>query len=78
MTPHRLLASASALLLLAACTPYADAPLASGGSVTLRTDGDMGAATSRARLACGESRKTPVVMSVTGEGKDQVATFGCL
>jgi hypothetical protein len=55
-----------------------DTPLTTDGKVTLKTYGDMGTATARARLACGEPKRTPVLMSTRGTGEDQVATFGCL
>jgi len=66
------------LLGLAACTPFPDTPIKNDGTVTLKTYGNMATATSRARLACGDSRRAPVLMSLTGTGDDEVATFGCL
>jgi hypothetical protein len=48
-----------------------DQPVTTDGKVILT-------ATARARLACGEPKKTPVLMSTTGTAHDEVATFGCL
>ena len=64
--------------LLAACTPYPDTPEVVGGRVTLKTYGDMATASTRARLACGEPKRLPGLMSVQGEGTDQTATFNCM
>jgi hypothetical protein len=62
----------------AGCAPYYyDTPITTDGTVTLKTFGDMGTATSRARLACGEPMKAPVLMSLNGAGQDEMATFGC-
>jgi hypothetical protein len=74
-----LLLSACCILAFAGCAPnYYDTPITTDGTVTLKTFGDMGTATSRARLACGEPMKTPVLMSLSGVGEDAMATFGCL
>ena len=64
--------------LLAACTPYPDTPEVIGGWVTLKTYGDMATASTRARLACGEPKRLPGLMSVQGEGTEQTATFNCM
>ena len=65
-------------VLLAACTPYPDTPEVVGGRVTLKTYGDMATASARARLACGEPKRVPGLMSVQGDGTDQTATFNCM
>lgn len=66
------------IVVAAGCVPYAyDTPVTTDGTVTLKTFGDMGTATSRARLACGEPKRSPVLMGLSGAGEDQVATFGC-
>jgi hypothetical protein len=67
-----------ALGLLAACTPYHDTVEVNGGHATVRTQGDLANAAARARLACGDPNKVPVLMSVSGAGEDQIATFGCM
>jgi hypothetical protein len=75
--------AAVALLLLvpvlfAGCTPV-EAPVAqlAAGTVSLRTGGNLAFAASRARSYCGDPNRTPGVLAVIGEGRDQVATFGC-
>ena len=68
----------SSLTLLAACQPYPDEPQVVGGYVTLKTYGDLATAQTRARLACGDRRRVPAVMTVHGEGNDQIATFNCM
>jgi hypothetical protein len=78
MRRARRLLSACCILAVAGCAPYYyDTPVTTDGTVTLKTFGDMGTATSRARLACGEPKRTPVLMGLSGTGEDQVATFGC-
>jgi hypothetical protein len=73
-----LLLSAYCFLAVVGCAPYYyDRPVTTDGTVTLKTYGDMGTATSRARLACGEPKRTPVLMGLSGTGPDQMATFGC-
>jgi hypothetical protein len=61
-----------------ACTPYPDTPEVIGGRVTLRTYGDLATAATRARLACGEPKRLPGLMSLHVEGTDQIATFNCM
>jgi hypothetical protein len=65
-------------LLLVGCTPFSDTPSVVGGYVTLETHGDLATAATRARLACGDPKKLPNLMSVSGEGKEQTATFNCM
>jgi hypothetical protein len=74
----RLLLRVCCVLGFAGCTPFPDTPITTDGTVTLKTYGNIATATSRARLACGESRRTPVLMSLSGTGDDETATFGCL
>jgi len=74
----QLLMSVCCILGFAGCTSSFDTPVTTGGTVSLKTYGNMGTATSRARLACGEPMKTPVLMSLSGTGQEQMATFGCL
>jgi hypothetical protein len=78
--PHRLrrLRPLAFAALLAACTPYPDAPEVVGGRVTLKTYGDLATAETRARLACGEPKRLPGLMSVQGQGPQQMATFNCM
>jgi hypothetical protein len=68
----------SSLTVLAGCRPYPDEPQVVGGYVTLKTYGDLATAQTRARLACGDRRRVPAVMTVQGEGGDQTATFNCM
>lgn len=75
--PHLLL-GVCCVLGFAGCTPFFDTPITTDGTVTLKTYGDLATATSRARLACGEPMRTPVLRSLSGTAQDQVATFGCL
>ena len=66
------------IAVVAGCVPYAyDTPVMTDGTVTLKTFGDMGTATSRARLACGEPNRTPALMGLSGTGEGELATFGC-
>ena len=71
-------ASLTLLAVLAGCHPYPDEPQVVGGYVTLKTYGDLATAQTRARLACGDRRRVPAVMTVQGEGGDQTATFNCM
>jgi hypothetical protein len=69
---------AAAVLALAGCRTYPDEPQVVGSYVTLKTYGDLATAATRARLACGEPKRLPGLLSVSGEGADQVATFNCM
>jgi hypothetical protein len=72
------LAAIVAVVFLAGCTHYADTAEVVGGHAVVQTHGDVATAASRARLACGDPKRVPVLMTVTGTGEDQVATFGCM